>query len=91
MAQDSPSDKAATDERRRFLRESVRGSVPLLVDWVVNQARGIARLAHSEAAPAKTSAPPQAEEAPPADAKEKLDEHYQEFARDNPDSDPSST
>lgn len=91
MSQEAPSGKSDIDTRRRFLRESVRGSLPLLVEWVVDQARGIVRLTRSQAGLTRTSSPPQAEEPPPADAKKKLDHHYQEFARDNDDSDPSAS
>jgi len=90
MAEGAPKEKVATDKRRRFLRESARGSVPLLVEWVVDQAKSLARLAQPTQEPPRTSLPPQAVEPPPADAKKKLDSHYQEFARDNPDADPPS-
>lgn len=90
MSQEAPSGRSDADQRRRFLRESVRGSLPLLVEWVADQARGIARLARSQTGPIRTSPPPQAEDGPPAEVKTKLDHHYQEFARDNEDSDPSA-
>lgn len=77
--------KTPPPERRRFLRESLTGSLPLLVDWVTGRARRLARLAEE---PRRIAPPPGAKTAPPAPAKEKLDEHYSEFARDNPDSDP---
>jgi len=76
--------KMQPPERRRFLRESLTGSLPLLVDWVAGRARRLARLAEE---PRRIAPPPAAETAPPAPAKEKLDEHYAEFARDNPSGD----
>lgn len=78
----------APPERRRFLRESLTGSLPLLFDWVTGRARKLARLAEEPTVPRRTSAPPAAKEAPPAPAKDSLDKHYSEFARDNPDTDP---
>ncbi len=91
MAEDFKEKDACLDERRRFLRESARGSLPLLVDWVAGRARGLARWVQPQAEPPKTSPPPQAAEAAPAETKELLDSHYQDFARDNPDSDRSSS
>jgi len=78
--------KTPRAERRRFLRESLTGSVPLLIDWVVGRARALARLAQEPTVPRRTSSPPAAKDAPPAPAKAKLDEHYSDFARENPDS-----
>lgn len=89
MAETTPETGVSRDKRRRFLRESARGSVPLLVEWVVDQAKSLARLTRASQEPPKTSPPPRAVEAPPADAKNKLDSHYQEFSRDNPGDPPS--
>jgi len=79
-------EKEQPPERRRFLRESLTGSVPLLIDWVAGRARELVRLAQEPTVPRRSSSPPAASAAPPAPAKEKLDEHYAEFSRDNPDS-----
>jgi len=82
------AEKKKPPERRRFLRESLTGSLPLLFDWVTGRARELARLAQEPTVPRRTSSPPAAKDAPPAPVKEKLDEHYSDFARENPDSDP---
>lgn len=82
--------KPGPEQRRRFLRESVRGSLPLMLDWVAGRARSLTALAHTKPEPPKSSAPPQGAEEAPAGAKEKLDLHYQEFARDNAEDEPSS-
>ena len=79
--------RTSPPERRRFLRESLTGSVPLLIDWVAGRARALARLVQEPTVPRRTSSPPAAKDAPPAPAKAKLDEHYSEFARDNPSGD----
>lgn len=72
------------EERRRFLRESLTGSVPLLLGWVAGQARFLSNLLQPPATPPKTSPPPAARDAAPAPVKKSLDDHYREFARDNP-------
>jgi hypothetical protein len=77
-------ENAATPERRRFLRESLTGSVPLMLGWLGGRATELWRLAHGRAAP-RTSAPPVAPQTAPPEAKQKLDQHYEEFARENPD------
>ncbi len=71
-------------ERRRFLRESLRGSVPLLLDWAAGRARDLARLVQEPAAPPKLAPPPAAASAAPSATKENLDQQQEEFARDNP-------
>lgn len=70
-------------ERRRFLRESLTGSVPLLLSWVAGQARFLSHLMQVRPSPPKTSPPPAASDTAPATVKQSLDEHYQQFARDN--------
>lgn len=77
--------KAPPPERRRFLRESLTGSVPLLIDLVAGRARELARLVQEPTVPRRTSSPPAAKDAPPAPAKDSLDAHYSEFSRDNRD------
>lgn len=74
-------------ERRRFLRESLTGSVPLLVDWVAGRARQLARLLQEPTPPRPLSPPPAAAASAPEPTKKTLDEHYTEFARQNPDAD----
>lgn len=91
MAKGSDNKEAAVDQRRRFLRDSVRRSVPLFVGWVAGSARSLARLAQPKREPPKTSPPPEAQEAAPAQTKDLLDAHYQDFARDNSDSNRSSS
>lgn len=71
-------------ERRRFLRESLTGSVPLLLSWVAGQARLLSNLLQPPPSPPKTSPPPVVSDTAPAPVKQSLDEHYQQFARDNP-------
>lgn len=85
MAEKTSGDNSTPVQRRRFLRESLRGSVPLLLGWAAGRARELARLVH-EPAPMRMPAPPPAaaDAAPPA-AKENLDRRQEDFARDNPD------
>lgn len=86
--------KSVPPERRRFLRESLTGSVPLLLGWLGGRAADWLKLARhgglvqAQASP-RTSPPPVAKEAAPAETKQNLDRQYQDFARENPDaSDP---
>lgn len=84
MERNSQTLRSKRVERRHFLRDSLTGSVPLLVSWVAGRAGELARLARSPGWRRKTSPPPAAADSPPAPAKQELDKHYQEFARDNP-------
>ncbi|MFQ5778629.1 MAG: hypothetical protein ACE5IP_11550 [Terriglobia bacterium] len=91
MAEKTDTRKENPPERRRFLRESLTGSVPLLLGWATSRVSSLARLIQEPTAPRKTSPPPAATDSAPAPVKDELDQHYQEFARDNPDTpDPSS-
>lgn len=83
MAEKTSSSNVTPVERRRFLRESLRGSVPLLLDWAAGRARDLTRLMQEPAR--KPAPPPAAARAAPAAAKESLDQQQEEFARDNPD------
>lgn len=78
--------KIAPVERRRFLSESLRGSVPMLLGWATARVREVARLVQEPTAAPRFSPPPQAPDAPPASAQDTLEKHREEFARDNPDS-----
>lgn len=74
-----------SSRRRRFLRETLTGSVPLVFGWLAGRARDLAR-AFEPASPAKkTSPPPEAKSDLPPTAKQAVDQHYDEFASDNPD------
>ncbi len=84
MAEKNPADNAAPVERRRFLRESLRGSVPLLLDWAAGRARDLARLVQQPAAAPKLAPPPAPDSAAPSATKANLDQQQQDFARDNP-------
>ena len=83
MIDESSTKKTPPVERRRFLRESLQGSVPLLVGWISGGARSLMKLASGEE-PRRTSAPPAAAAKAPAAAKDALDQRQQDFARDNP-------
>jgi len=85
MAEKNPADNTAPVERRRFLRESLRGSVPLLLTWAAGRARDLARLVQEPAAPPKLAPPPAAADAAPPAARETIDQQQEEFDRDNPD------
>lgn len=84
MAEKNPASVSAPVERRRFLSESLRGSVPLLVSWATARVREVARLIQEPSASQKTSPPPAARIAPPASARKELDRQQEEFARENP-------
>lgn len=71
-------------ERRRFLRESLRGSVPLLFSWMAGRASALARLAQDSSSPRRPSPPPAATKSAPARVKENLAKRGKESARDNP-------
>lgn len=91
MAAKADNRKENSPPRRRFLRESLTGSVPLLLGWATSRVSSLARLMQEPVEPRRTSPPPAATESAPAPVKDELDQHYQEFARDNPDPpDPSS-
>ena len=83
--------KARPPAARRFLRESLEGAVPLLVSWAAGRVRSLAQLLHEPTARRQTSLPPAAADAAPAPVKQDLDKHYEDFARDNPDSEPYSS
>jgi hypothetical protein len=85
MAEEIRSNAAAPVERRRFLRESLRGSLPLLFDWAAGRARQLAHLIQDAPSSRKTSSPPVAGDSAPAPVKESLDQRQDEFAGDNPD------
>lgn len=84
-----PENKPETpDQRRRFLRETLKGSVPLLFGWIAGRARGLIHTLGATPTPAQTSPPPAAATDVPPAAKQAADRHYDEFVRDNPDRDP---
>ncbi len=83
MAEKNPASISVPVERRRFLSESLRGSVPLLIDWATARVREVARLIQEPSVP-RTSPPPAARIAPPASARQELDRQQEEFARENP-------
>jgi hypothetical protein len=83
MPEKTPGDNSTPLERRRFLRESLRGSVPLLLDWAAGRARDLARLMQEPAR--KPALPPAAASAAPPAVQQSLDQRQEEFARDNPD------
>ena len=85
--QPAESTPETPDQRRRFLRETLKGSVPLLLGWIAGQARGFVRALESAPAPRRTSPPPQATTDLPSAAKQAADRHYDSFARANPDHD----
>jgi hypothetical protein len=68
--------------RRRFLRDSLRGSVPLLLGLGSDALRD--RPGADPPAAGRTCPPFPAPDAPPASIKESIDRHHQGFARDNP-------
>lgn len=78
----------SSEQRRRFLRDTLKGSVPLVLGWIAGQARGLARALESAPTARKTSPPPEAASDLPASAKQSADENYAKFARDNPKGDP---
>lgn len=71
-------------ERRRFLRESLRGSLPLLIGWATASARSLARLLQESPAERRISPPPMARTAAPRPAQDELERRREEFAHDNP-------
>ncbi|MBI2956256.1 MAG: hypothetical protein HYY26_02965 [Acidobacteria bacterium] len=83
MEKKSTAQEIAPPERRRFLRESLRGSVPLLVSWLGARAVRLGRLLRPGASPPRTSPPPETEPAP-VEARQQLEKHYEDFSRDNP-------
>ena len=84
MAKKNPASVAAPVERRRFLSESLRGSVPLLINWATARVREVARLIQEPSTSPKTSPPPAARLSPPTAARKELDRQQEEFARENP-------
>ncbi|MGH8629167.1 MAG: hypothetical protein ACREU7_00175 [Burkholderiales bacterium] len=84
MAEKTPTSVPTPVERRRFLSESLRGSVPLLVSWATARVRELARLIQEPPATPKTSPPPAAKSVAPAPARQELDRQQEEFARENP-------
>lgn len=85
MADKPAEKKAPVSERRRFLRESLNSSVPLLLGLLGG--RKLTRLVEEPSTKPEFSPPPEAAEEAPAEAKEELDEHMEEFLQDNPDAD----
>jgi hypothetical protein len=81
MASKSSAPKKDPEDRRRFLRRSIRGTLPLLAGLGDDppDATGPDR----PETPAASPPPENAGEAPAA-AKEKMDQHRQEFHIDNP-------
>lgn len=71
-------------QRRRFLRESILGSAPLILGLASGAAHDPADPADEPDSAREPSAPPQAADAAPAAVKESLDKKQEEFARDNP-------
>lgn len=67
------------------MNESLRGSVPLLLGWATARVREVARLIQEPSAAPKFTPPPQAPDAPASPAREALEKHREDFARDNPD------
>ena len=68
--------------RPRFLRDSLRGSMPLLLG--LNGDAAPERTEDPVPPAGKTSPPPAAPESPPVPIKEHVDRRQEEFARDNP-------
>lgn len=83
-----PQSDRDSGQRRRFLRETLKGSVPFVLGWLAGRARGLARAFESPPTPRQTSPPPEAPSDLPPAAKQQVNRRYQEFARDNPDHDP---
>lgn len=76
------------DTRRRFLRDTLKGSVPFFLGWIAGQARGLARALESAPTPRETSPPPAVEADLPPATRQAIEQRHAEFARDNPDHDP---
>ncbi len=74
-------------QRRHFLRESFKASMPLLIGWLAGRARGLAHALQPAPSPRKTSRPPEITTDLPPDVKQALDQEYEDFARDNPEHD----
>jgi hypothetical protein len=81
MSDSTDKAKQPSDDRRQFLRRSIRGSLPLLL--------GLGETATDEAdcrdraAPAASPPPENSSEAPTA-ARDELDRRQEEFRSDNP-------
>lgn len=76
---DGPNPTPPSHPRRRFLRESLRGAVPLLFPWTRG---GEGRPA---GVPPDGTAATDPREAAPADAREELDRLHEDFVHDNGD------
>lgn len=84
MVEKPGAEKSNPPERRRFLRESLTGSVPLLLGWLGGQVAQVARLIQQPEPLRRIAPPPAAKDSAPPPVKQKLDKHYEDFARENP-------
>lgn len=82
MHEDKNDPDARLNRRRRFLRDSVRGSVPLLLGLASEPAADEPEV--DSASARRTSPPPEIEHTAPEPTKEALDKLQEDFARDNP-------
>ena len=75
------------ERRRRFLCETFKASMPLVIGWMAGRARGLAHVLQPEPTLRKTSPPPEVTSDLPPGVKQALDRQYEDFARDNPEHD----
>lgn len=76
---EAPKEKEGA-KRRRFLRDAVKGGLPLLASLFTGK-----KLAPGEPSPRTVPEPELPKAQVPADLKHELDESYEEFRRSNPD------